>query len=287
MATATATATVAPTESADASAQPALAASPSPDFSIDSIEKKYSGFVHKESVQLDGQTYEVYYWNSGEFDYTQFLIANNQEILFDSQQAGVKIEGGYISDKAKNIWTESLLQNNRPTFLFSLADNRPESAHIVLEKIDGTMQITAHDNVLLYYEDVDQDGSPELLASPYSGQLPLGPALFAVYELQGSQYVPNTAKTNQYWEDQLLQGEQNYKADPTEGTLEELLDAYLVLDRLDEAETRFPEFYKWAGQTLGDGGFVDTYKKHLTTGSYDHISGWMNKLKPLSTTESK
>ncbi|WP_156830124.1 hypothetical protein [Paenibacillus sp. HW567] len=284
---ATATATASPTRSADVSAQPSLAASPSPDLSIDSIEKKYSGFVHKEAVPLDGQTYEVYYWNNGDFDYTQFLIANQQEVLFDSQQAGLKIEGGYISDKAKNIWTHSLLQNNRPTFLFSLADNRPESAYIILENIDGAIKVTVQDNVQVNYEDVDQDGSPELLASPYSGQVPLGPALYAVYELKGNQYVPNTAKTNQYWEKQLLEGEKNYKADPTEGTLEVLLDAYLVLDRLDEAKARFPEFYKLAGQTSGDGGFVDTYLQTIKAGSYDHISGWMNKLKPLRTLESK
>ncbi|MHA6532407.1 hypothetical protein [Paenibacillus sp. BAC0078] len=281
---ATATATASPTISAAASAQPSLTASPSPAVSI---EKKYSGFVHKESASLDGQTYEVYYWNSGDFDYTQFLITNKQEVLFDSQQAGLTIEGGYISNKAKNIWTESLMQNNRPTFMFSLADNRPESAYIVLEKVDGAMKVTVHDNVLLKYEDVDQDGSPELLASPYSGQMPLGPTLFAAYELKGNQYVPNAAKTRQYWEKQLLQGDKNYKADPTEGTLEVLLDAYLVLDRLDEAKALFPEFYKLAGQTSGDGGFVDTYLNTIKTGSYDHINGWMKKLKPLRTTESK
>lgn len=249
-----------------------------------SIEDQYPSFVHKESFDLSGQTYEVYYWNSGDFDYTQFVVVKNREILFDSKQKGFSFEGGYQFDQAKSIWAKALIQNGRPTLLFSLADNRPESATIVLEEIEGELQVTVNDDVLLTYEDVDQDGELELLASPYSGQVPLGPALFAVYEFKNNQYIPNRARTQQYYENQLVIEEQHYKTEPEESTLESLMDVYLILDRLDEAEAKFPEYYKWAGQTAGDGGFVSVYHKLIEAGTYDPIKGWMDKLKPLDHT---
>ncbi|WP_379153057.1 hypothetical protein [Paenibacillus sp. sgz5001063] len=263
---------------------PAISSLPSPEVSPESfprIEDQYPGYVHKDSFELNAQNYEVYYWNNGEFDYTQFLIAKNREIVFDSQQAALKPEGGMISDRKEEVWAKALLQNSRPTFQFELADNRPESATIVIEEIDGEFQVTVNDNVLLIFEDVDQDEQPELLASPYSGQVPLGPALFAVYELRGNQYVPDKDRTLQYYEDQLPHLEQNFKTDPTESNLEALLDVYLILERIDKAQAKFPEFYNWAGQTAGDGGFVDTYNRRIQEGSYDQIDGWMSKLTPL------
>ncbi|CQR55452.1 hypothetical protein [Paenibacillus riograndensis] len=265
-------------------ASPAVTPLPSPEGSAAAasrIEDQYKGFVHKDSFALKNDNYEIYYWNSGEFNYTQFVVAKNGEILFDSKKKGLVFEGGYSFDEAKKVWAEALLQNDRPTLLFSLADNRPESACIVLEEISGVLQVTVHDNVLLKYEDADQDGKPELLASPYSGQMPLGPALFAVYELKDNQYVPDTARTLQYYKDQLPLKEQNYKSAPTENNFEALIDVYLLLDRLDEAQAKFPEFYKWAGQTAGDGGFVDTYSQLIQNGSYEPVNGWMDKLKPL------
>ncbi|MGN7763727.1 hypothetical protein [Paenibacillus sp. 22594] len=266
-------------------ASPAVSASPAVEATgTASIEDQYPGFVHKESFDLNGQTYEVYYWNSGDFDYTQFEVAKNREIVFDSKQKGLSFEGGNKFDQAKSIWAKALIQNGRPTLLFSLADNRPESATIVLEEIEGELQVTVNDDVLLTFEDVDQDGKLELLASPYSGQVPLGPALFAVYEFKNNQYIPNRARTQQYYEDQLVIEEQHYKTEPEESTFESLMDVYLILDRLDEAEAKFPEYYKWAGQTAGDGGFVSVYHKLIEAGTYDPIKGWMDKLKPLGHT---
>ncbi|OKP95918.1 hypothetical protein [Paenibacillus sp. P46E] len=269
------------------SASPAVSTSPSVEAVTTGnapIEEQYPGFVHKDSFELNGQTYEVYYWNSGDFDYTQFVVARNRELLFDSKQKGLSFEGGVKLDQTKSIWAKALIQNGRPTLLFSLADNRPESATIVLEEIEGKLQVTVNDEVLLTYEDVDQDGELELLASPYSGQVPLGPALFAVYEFRDNQYIPNRARTQQYYENQLVIEEQHYKAEPEESTFESLMDVYLILDRLDEAEAKFPEYYKWAGQTAGDGGFVSVYHKLIEAGSYDPVKGWMDKLKPLDHT---
>ncbi len=265
-------------------ASPAVTSHPSPEGSAAAsprIEDQYTGFVHKDSIALNSDNYEIYYWNNGEFNYTQFVVAKNGKILFDSKEKGLVFEGGYSFDEAKNVWAEALLQNDRPTLLFSLADNRPESAFIVLEEISGVLQVTVHDDVLVKYEDAGQDGKLELLASPYSGQMPLGPALFAVYELKNNQYVPDISRTRQYYEDQLPLKEQNYKSAPTENNLEALIDVYLLLDRMDDAEAKFSEFYKWAGQKAGDGGFVDTYSQLIQKGSYEPVNGWMDKLKPL------
>lgn len=245
------------------------------------IDKKYSGFVHKDSFVLKQQGYEVYYWNTGEFSYTQFVVTKNKEIVFDSQQAGVEIEGGYIFDKEQDVWAEAVLQNDRPTFLFELMDNRPDSAFIVLEEIEGALQLTIHDDFALYYLDVDHEGPQELVAYPYSGQLPLGPALEAVYELKDRQYVPNLTKTLHYWEEALAQRNEAYRNEPSEFHLNSLLSAYLLLGRQEEARAQFPELYKRSGQNPGDGGFVQNYEQILQQGDYAYLNGWMNKLKPL------
>lgn len=246
------------------------------------ISGEYSGFVHMDAVQLNGQIYEVYYWNTGEFTYTQFAIVKDAEVVFDSKKAGITIEGGVIWSEEDDLWADAVVQNNRVSFLFGLMDNRPESAFIVVEEIDGVMQVTVNDNVFVWFEDTDQDGAEDLLAYPSSGQLPLSPALVAVYELQGTQYVPDITRTRQYSEDQLLLNEQEYKNNPTEITFDSLLSSYLILERRHEALTRFEEFYEWADQRAGDGGYVDQYddllKKNKTP---EYFSGWMNKLEPL------
>ncbi|NOU81799.1 hypothetical protein GC101_23335 [Paenibacillus sp. LMG 31459] len=248
------------------------------------ISDKYSGFLHMDAVQLNGQIYEVYYWNKGEFTYTQFAVVKDGKIVFDSKQAGIKIEGGNIWSEEDDLWAEALVQNNHATFLFSLMDNRPESSYIVVEEIDGVMQVTVNDNVSVNYEDTDQDGDEDLLASPFSGQLPLGPALVGVYELQGTRYVPDKTLTKQYAEDQLRLSEQEYKNNPTDLTLDSLLSAYLILEQRSFALTRFEEFYEWAGQRAGDGGFVDEYYDRLKKNETpEYFSGWMDKLEPLRT----
>ncbi|WNS45662.1 hypothetical protein [Paenibacillus sp. MMS20-IR301] len=250
------------------------------------IADKYSGFVHMDAVQLNGQVYEVYYWNKGDFAFTQFAIVKNGDIVFDSKRADISTQGGYIWSEEDELWAEALIQNNRASFLFELADNRPEAAFIVVEEIDGAMQVTVNDNVLLQYEDTDQDGEEDLVASPYFGQTPLGPALYAVYELQGTQYVPDIPRTEQYAEEQLQLKELDYKNNPSETTFESLLSAYLVLGQRSVALSRFEEFYEWAGQRAGDGGFVDEYKKLLqNSGTAGEIAGWMGKLKPLRTSK--
>lgn len=272
---------VSPSSDPQASAEEAAPAGELPEVSPE-IADKYSDFVHMDAVQLNGQIFEVYYWNKGEFTYTQFAIVKDGKIVFDSKQAGIKIEGGNIWSEEDDLWAEALVQNNHATFLFSLMDNRPESSYIVVEEIDGVMQLTVKDNVSVNYEDTDQDGDEDLLASPFSGQLPLGPALVGVYELQGTRYVPDKTLTKQYAEDQLRLSEQEYKNNPTDLTLDSLLSAYLILEQRSFALTRFEEFYEWAGQRAGDGGFVDEYYARLKKNETpEYFSGWMDKLEPL------
>jgi hypothetical protein len=276
-------AAVSPSLEPQASGEEASPAGELPEVSSE-IADEYSGFVHMDAIQLNGQIFEVYYWNKGEFTYTQFAIVKDGDIVFDSKQAGITIEGGYIWSGEDELWAEALVQNNRASFLFGLMDNRPESASIVVEEIDGVMQMTVNDNVAVNFEDTDQDGDMDLLASPFSGQLPLGPALVAVYELQGTQYVPDIPRTKQYAEEQLLLHEQEYKNNPAELTFDSLLSAYLILEHRHEALTRFEEFYEWAGQYAGDGGYVDEYYELLKKkDTPEYISGWMNKLEPLRT----
>ncbi|WP_339256181.1 hypothetical protein [Paenibacillus sp. FSL P2-0136] len=249
------------------------------------IADEYSGFVHMDAVQLNGQIFQVYYWNKGEFSYTQFAIVKEGKMVFDSKKAGLTLEGGGIWNEEEQLWAEAVVQNNRNTFLFSLMDNRPAYASIVVEEIDGTMQVTVNDLFSVNYEDVDQDGSEDLLASPYPGQSPLGPALMGIYQLEGTNYVPDELLTKQYAVDQLQLSEQEYKNNPSEQTLEQLLNAYLILGQRSVALTRFEEFHEWAGQLAGDGGYVDEYQRLLrSTETAEQISGWMDKLKPLRTT---
>lgn len=249
------------------------------------IADEYSGFVHMDAVQLNGQIFQVYYWNKGEFSYTQFAIVKEGKMVFDSKKAGLTLEGGDIWNEEEQLWAEAIVQNNRNTFLFSLMDNRPKYATIVVEEIDGTMQVTVNDLFSVNYEDVDQDGSEDLLASPYPGQSPLGPALMGIYQLEGTNYVPDKLLTKRYAVDQLQLSEQEYKNNPSEQTLEQLLNAYLILGRRSVALTRFEEFHEWAGQLAGDGGYVDEYQRLLrSTETAEQISGWMDKLKPLRTT---
>ncbi|MEK3904250.1 hypothetical protein [Paenibacillus sp. FSL R7-0179] len=246
------------------------------------IADEYSGFVHMDAVQLNGQIFQVYYWNKGEFSYTQFAIVKEGKMVFDSKKAGLTLEGGDIWNEEEQLWAEAVVQNNRNTFLFSLMDNRPNYASIVVEEIDGTMQVTVNDLFSVNYEDVDQDGSEDLLASPYPGKSPLGPALTGIYQLEGTNYVPDKLLTKQYADDQLQLSEQEYKNNPSEQTLEQLLNAYLILGKRSIALTRFEEFHEWAGQLAGDGGYVDEYQQLLrNTETAEQISGWMDKLKPL------
>lgn len=237
-----------------------------------------------DAVQLNGQIYEVYYWNKGEFTYTQFAIVKDGKVVFDSKEAGIAIEGGYPWSEEDELWAEAVVQNNRATFLFDLMDNRPEPAYIVVEEMDGAMQVTVNDNYKVWFEDTNQDGNEDLLAYPYSGQMPLGPALIGVYELQGTQYVPDITRTKQYTEDQLLLNEQEYKNNPTDMTLDSLLSSYLILGQRSYALTRFEEFYEWAGQRAGEGGYVDEYQELLrNSATAEQIKGWMDRLEPLRT----
>lgn len=245
------------------------------------IEDRYPGFVHKDIVSLSKGNYEVYYWNSGIFDYSQFVIIKNQKIVFDSAQAGIEIEGGYKINKEKDQWVEGIEQNNRPTFRFDLADNRPEFATIVVEEIDNNMAVTVNDNVFVEFIDVDHDGNLELLSAPYSGQMPLGPAIESVYKWENDQYVSNVAMTRQYWEDNLQQREKIFQATPTESSFDSLLSAYLLLERMDECLKRFPTYYKWAGQTVSDKGYVSMYFNRIHNNSFDQIEGWIEKANPL------
>lgn len=250
------------------------------------IADEYPGFVHMDAVQLNGQVFQVYYWNKGDFAYTQFVIVKEGKIVFDSKKAGLVLEGGSIWNEEEKLWAEAVVQNNRNTFLFTLMDNRPEYASIIVEEIDGAMQVTVHDEVSVRYEDVDQDGSEDLLAIPFAGQSPLGPALTGIYQLNGLEYLPDKALTRQYADDQLLSSEQEYKNNPSEQTLEQLLNAYLILGKRSAAVTRFDEFYEWAGQMAGDGGYVDKYAGLLRdTEIAGQLSGWMDKLKPLRNTK--
>ncbi|WP_379138875.1 YARHG domain-containing protein [Paenibacillus sp. sgz500958] len=173
------------------------------------------GSIHKDMITLYGEEYDVYFWNDGDFDYTRFEIMQDNNVIFDSKEEGLDFEGG---DKIwdTNFWVKGIEQNGRPTFLFELADNRPNPAVIVLEEIDNDIQVTVSDNIQAEFEDVDHDGKEELLGFPSYGQLPLAPALVTAYEWNGSQYEPSIELTTQYWEDQILQSEKEYKDNPSE-----------------------------------------------------------------------
>lgn len=253
----------------------------SPDVIASEVEAEYPGFVHVEKVTMFTNDYEVYYWNNGEFYYTQFVITKNQHVVFDSKKAGLKIQGGFNSTKDKEQWVQALVQNSKPTFKFELADNRPELATLVLEEIDNKMQVTVNDNVAVEFEDIDHDGSLELISYPYSGQMPLGPAEVSVYEWKKEQYVPNILQTQQYWENELILREQRFKDTPSEYSLDSLISAYLLLDRMTECINRFPIYYEWANQTVDQEGYVSEYKQLINDKDYDHTEGWMKKAQSL------
>lgn len=176
---------------------------------------------------------------------------------------------------------QALVQNSKPTFTFELADNRPELATLVLEEIDNKMQVTVNDNVAVEFEDIDRDGSLELISYPYLGQMPLGPAEGSVYEWKKEQYVPNILQTQQYWENELILREQHFKDTPSEHSLDSLISAYLLLDRMTECINRFPIYYEWANQTVDQEGYVSEYKQLINDKDYDHTEGWMKKAQPL------
>ncbi|MRN52398.1 hypothetical protein [Paenibacillus monticola] len=253
----------------------------SPDVISSELEAKYPGFVHKDRVALFTNTYEVYYWNTGEFYYTQFVITKNQRVVFDSKKAGLRIQGGFNSTKEKGLWVQALVQNSKPTFKFELADNRPELATLVIEEIDNILRVTVNDNVAVEFEDIDHDGSLELISYPFLGEMPLGPAEVSVYEWKKEQYVPNLLQTQQYWENELSLREQRFKDTPNENSLDSLLSAYLLLDRMTECINRFPIYYEWANQTVDQEGYVSVYKQLINDKAYAHTEGWMKKAQPL------
>ncbi|BBH24406.1 hypothetical protein Back11_57510 [Paenibacillus baekrokdamisoli] len=243
-----------------------------------------TGAVHTDSIALYGQVYEINYWNEGEFDYTRFVIKKNKRVLFDSLKAGVTMEGGMKAAEEENIWSQGVEQNNRPAFLFTLADNRPNSASIIVEELDGSMQVTMHDNIEAWFEDVDGSGSMELVGFPSYGEVPLSPALVAIYQWKDNQYKPSPALTHHYWEARLKQRERAFQDDPSEMTLDSLLSAYLLLNKLGDAKKQFPTFSKWAAQSKVDDGFVAEYEQFLsdetTTHERDYVN-WMSQVEPL------
>jgi hypothetical protein len=226
-----------------------------PDEITSQVEGKYPGFVHKDRITLLMNDYEVYYW--------------------------MKLQGDFNSTKEKELWVQAIEQNSKPTFKFELADNRPELATLVLEEMNNNMLVTVNDNVAVEFEDIDHDGRLELLSYPYLGQMPLGPAEISVYEWKNEQYVPNIMLTQQYWENELQQREQHFKDTPSEYSLDSLISAYLLLDRMAACIDRFPIYYEWANQTVDQEGYVSEYKQLINNKAYDYTEGWMKKAQPL------
>ncbi|ASA21128.1 hypothetical protein [Paenibacillus donghaensis] len=246
------------------------------------LEAKYPNFVHKEKIQTAKDTYEIYYWNTGDFDYTQFLIMRNQGVIFDSKKTGIRIEGGLKVNPVKNQWAETVSLRGQTAFRFELADNRPESANLLVEALNGRMQTTVHDAVNLEFRDVNNDGRKELLSAPYLGQMPLGPAPVSVYEWKNGHYVPNVAETRKFWESELKRREQAFRAKPSEASLDAVVSAYLLLDRRSEGLKCFDLYREWAGTTAGGKALVDKYYNYLNKKQYEIPLNWMKQAQPLS-----
>ncbi|WP_239614630.1 hypothetical protein [Cohnella mopanensis] len=237
--------------------------------------------IHTDDFDLEGQNYSVQYWNKGEFDYTRFAIMKKGNIVFDSQKQGITFEGGAGGQTDGEPWSTSLVYNHHAAFLFELVDNRPGPSVILIEEIDGEMKVTVQDNVELYFDQAK--GDPLLFGFPSYGQIPLFPALIAVYVWQSDHYEASAALTTQYWEEKLDNRQVSFEKEPDDMRLDSLLSAYLLLNRIEEGTQWLDEYSQ--NNHSADNEYLQTYKDYLNDDKmvdearYEH---WVDNLPPLA-----
>jgi len=237
--------------------------------------------IHTDVFDLEGQKYSILYWNEGEFDYTRFAIMKQDVIVFDSREQGITFEGGAGGQTDGESWSTGLVYNDHATFLFDLVDNRPDPFSILIEEVDGEMKVTIEDNIKLYFAQVK--GDLVLFAFPSSGQMPLSPALNAVYIWQSDHYEVSAELTQQYWEKELVNRQFAFKLEPNEMRLDSLLSAYLLLNRIEDG-SQWLEGYS-QNNISSDNEYLQTYKDYLNDKDlvdealYEH---WIDKLPPLA-----
>ncbi|NBD28157.1 hypothetical protein [Paenibacillus glycinis] len=237
--------------------------------------------IHTDVFDLDGQKYSVLYWNEGEFDYTRFAIMKQDMIVFDSQEQGVTFEGGAGGQTDGESWSTGLVYNGHAVFLFDLVDNRPDPYSILIEEVDDEIKLTIRDNIELDF--ALTKGVPELFGFPSYGQMPLSPALDAVYVWQSDHYEVSASLTQQYWEKELHNRQLAFKQEPNEMRLDSLLSAYLLLNRIEDGRQWLEEYSQ--NDTSSDKEYLQTYKDYLNdkdmvnVAQYEH---WMDKLPPLA-----
>ncbi|MBY9078601.1 hypothetical protein KIH86_07775 [Paenibacillus sp. HN-1] len=235
-----------------------------------------------DSFILGGLTYQIGYWNDGDFDYTRFAILGpDHTIQFDSRKAGIVIEGG--NKASDEHWAEAVYQHGRPAFKFSLADNRPGPASIVVEEVYGKMQVTVMDNAEVHFERLDGEEDYSLVSYPEYGELPLAPSLEAVYTWENNEYTANRELTRRFWEDELQRQSEAWAAKKDITTLDSLLSANLMLGRIDDARKQLssvsPSIF-----TGSDLEVFKAYKPLLSGGSTiqgTDFAHWMDHLPPI------
>ncbi|WP_127529356.1 hypothetical protein [Paenibacillus kobensis] len=237
--------------------------------------------IHKDVFELDGQNFSVLYWNEGEFDYSRFAIMKQDDIVFDSLERGITFEGGAGGQTDGESWSTGIVYNDHATFLFDLVDNRPDPSSILIEEVEGEMKVTVQDNVELNF--AQAKGNPVLVGFLSYGQMPLFPALNAVYVWQSGHYEVSTVLTQQYWEDELDNRQLAFKQEPNERRLDSLLSAYLLLNRIEDGR-KWLEDYS-LNNISADNEYLQTYKDYYN--DKDMVDealyeNWMDKLPPLA-----
>jgi hypothetical protein len=246
------------------------------------IENKLlEGTIHTDNIVLNNEPYEILYWNEGEFDYTRFIILKDRKISFDSKQAGISFEGGTRDKEVQ--WVNAVVQNNRPTFMFTLADNRPGSASLVIEGMGNHMEATVQDNVGVSYLDVDEDGSDDLKAVLSYGEVPLSPGHIVIYTWKKDHYEPSLELTRRYLEGELLSLEETFRTKPDEFSLDRLLSTYLLLNRKDDAKKWLTSYARESG--LATSSYVAEYENYLNNDTIldsDQNTNWLEEIHPLA-----
>ncbi|MWC30518.1 hypothetical protein [Paenibacillus sp. MMS18-CY102] len=240
--------------------------------------------IHKDSFELNGDNYEIGYWNDGEFDFTRFVILKNGIVAFDSREEQIAFEGGYFNEEGLK-GAQVIKQHGRPAFFFDLADNRPESSCLVIEEMDGHMEVTVHDNVMVMADEESNKGEANLNLTvfPFYGQMPLGPSLVTIYTWESDHYEPNLDLTRRYWEEELARSEQAFLSAPDEMKLDTLLSAYLALGRQDEAKQWLASYEKDAEKSA-ENAYLADYERYLSDAAQGEsiYADWMEKVQPLA-----
>ncbi|SFB56601.1 hypothetical protein SAMN05216312_113215 [Cohnella sp. OV330] len=237
--------------------------------------------IHIDRITLDSVPYEIAYWNDGEFDYTRFAIRKEGREVFNSLQHGIAFEGGLAKTEA--VWITGLEQNGRPTFVFDLADGRPDPASIVVEELAGELVVTVQDEKAVSFQRMDGQQGEVLVGFSSYGEYPLAPALQGVYVWVKDHYEPSSELTQKYWEDQLSNRIKAFEQESNEETLNDVMSAYLLLNRLQDGKDWMLKYAQSteSGEVRATiAAFQKDFIDGITPESY--YDNWMKNLDKLS-----